>query len=215
MKTIVIADDHDIIREGIKSILSKNTEFKVIGEAADGETAFALVQRHQPDVLLLDLSMPKRSGLDIIEQLQLVSPATKIIVITMHRAGIYIQKALHLGVKGYLDKENVVHDLLPALRRVAKGENYVGPRVSQYLMEESGKKKRQGNPEQGILTEREGDILRLIAEGKTAKEVAEILFISPRTVENYKNILFKKLGLHKTTDLIKYAIAHNIVENDA
>lgn len=215
--TIVIADDHDVIREGMKSILGAYAEYKVVGEAGNGEEAVSKAGEHKPDILLLDISMPKRSGLDVISQVQHASPKTKIIIITVHRANIYINKALKSGVKGYLHKENVVEDLIPALRRVSRGEVYVSSKVSQYLVERLGEKgtAKETKLKKELLTEREADVLRLVAEGKTAKEIGEVLFLSPRTVENYKNTLLEKLGLHRSIDLIKYAIENKIVETEA
>ncbi|UCD15475.1 MAG: response regulator transcription factor [Candidatus Omnitrophota bacterium] len=207
---VLIADDHDVIREGIKSILRNQAEYKVVGEAVDGEEVIRNTENLKPDIILLDITMPKKSGLDVIEQIRYLSPNTKVIMVTVHRANIYIAKALKLGVKGYLHKENVVEELLPALRNVSKGEVYMSPQVSRYMIE---KVTREGKgPAEEILTEREADILRLIVEGKTAKEIAEVLFISRRTVENYKNNLLKKLGLHKTSELIKYAVQHKLIE---
>ncbi|MCK5581859.1 MAG: response regulator transcription factor [Candidatus Omnitrophica bacterium] len=212
--SVIIADDHDIIREGIKSILISSHEYSVVGEAADGEEVLTLVEGLKPDILLLDITMPKKSGLDVIRQVQYVSPETKIVVVTMHRANIYLKKAFSLGVKACLHKENVVDDLLPALRRVQKGETYVSVGVSQALIGKVLEADDKIPSDLISLSDREGDILRLVVEGKTAKQIADILAISPRTVENYKNNLLRKLDLHKTSDLIKYAIQHGIVEID-
>jgi DNA-binding NarL/FixJ family response regulator len=212
---ILVADDHDIIREGIKSLLRNHErDYKVIGEAVDGEEVVQEVEKHKPDVLLLDISMPKKSGLDIIEQIKYLSPKTKVIIVSVHRTNIYITKAFKLGVKGYLHKENVIEDLLSALRSVARGDVYISPKVSQYMVEKVMQQGTKPKARQDLLTERENDVLRLIVDGKTAKQIAEILFISPRTVENYKNNLLKKLGFHKTSDLIKYAVKNNIVEEE-
>jgi DNA-binding NarL/FixJ family response regulator len=170
------------------------------------------VEKFKPDVLLLDISMPKLSGLDIIERVKRVSPQTKIIMITVHKMGAYLLKALRRGVNGYINKENVVEELIPALTYLASGKTYLGTTVSEYLagiMSDSGKDTLSNAK---ILNEREQDVLRLVAEGKTAKEAADILFISRRTVENYKNNILKKLNLHRTSDLIKYAIEHKIIE---
>lgn len=210
MATVIVADDYDVIREGIKNILSETPEYEVVAEAATGEEVLEKVEKLKPDFLLLDITMPQKSGLDIIEQLLRISPETKVIIVTMHRAHIYIAKAFKLGVKGYLHKENVVEDLVSALRRVGRGEVYVSSQLSQYLIERITN--QEGNVKKVDLTARENDILRLVVEGMTAKEIAEALFISTRTVENYKNALLKKLGLHKTADLIKYAIKYKIVE---
>ncbi|MFH1046419.1 MAG: response regulator transcription factor [Candidatus Omnitrophota bacterium] len=210
--TIVIADDHDIIRTGIKNILRGHPEYDVVGEATDGEEVVQQAQEHQPDILLLDISMPKFSGLDAIEQVRYVSPKTKILIITVHKSNAYVMKAFEAGVKGYLQKENAGEDLLPALAKVAAGEVYLTANVSTYLVERAIKKSTQKEPEGTLLTNREREILRLVAEGKTAKEISRTLFISQRTVENYKNTLLKKLNLERTSDLIKYAIKHRIVE---
>ncbi|MFQ5681101.1 MAG: response regulator [Candidatus Omnitrophota bacterium] len=211
--TIVIADDHDIIREGIKSLLERHGEYRIIGEAATGDEALRLVKKFNPDILLLDISMPRRSGLDVIEQAHYVSPDTKIVMITVHRANIYIEKAFNLGVRGYLHKENVAEDLLPALRHILQGEAYLSPKISQYIIDKVkfGNIGQKGD-EGAVLSAREKDVLRLVVEGKTAKEIAQTLFISARTVENHKNSILKKLGLRKTSELIKYAIHNKIVE---
>jgi len=211
---ILIVDDHDIIREGIKNILHDQFDYEVVGEARDGEEALTKVEKFKPDILLLDISMPKIGGLDIIEQIHHVSPKTKILIITVHKANAYIIKALKEGVKGYLNKENAGEELLPALRKIAAGRIYLTSSVSSYLIEKTTQKSAEKVQEDTLLTAREKEILRLVAEGRSAKDIASIVFISRRTVENYKNTLLKKLGLHKTSDLIKYAIKHKIVDID-
>ncbi len=211
--TIIIADDHDIIRKGIRNILHANSDYKVVGEAADGEEVLAKVKKLRPDVLLLDISMPKISGLEVIEQVHYISPRTKIIIISMHKSPVYIMKAVQSGVKGYLQKENAAEELLPALVKVVSGNIYLTSSVSAYLMEKSLQKSTEQTGETQF-TSREQEILRLVVEGKTAREISENLFISVRTVENYKNAILKKLNLHRTSDLIKYAIKHRIVDID-
>lgn len=211
---ILIADDHDIIREGIKNVLSKHSLYRVVGEAVDGEDALEKVEKLKPDVLLLDISMPKISGLDIIGQVHRCSPNTKVLIVTLHKANAYIMKALKAGVRGYLSKENTAEDLLPALRKVVDGKIYLSSAVSQFLVEKVSEKTSQEATKKDLITPREEEILRLVVEGKTAKEIGKTLYISPRTVENYKNTLLKKLGLHKISDMIKYAIKHKIVDID-
>ncbi|MCK5287978.1 MAG: response regulator transcription factor [Candidatus Omnitrophica bacterium] len=208
--SILIADDHDVIRAGIKNILKDQFEYKVIGEAVNGEEVLEKISNLKPDILLLDISMPKKSGIDIASQIQIISPKTKTIIITVHKSNVYIMKALKSGVKGYLNKENAAEELLPALSSVVAGGMYLTSSISSYLVEKILNKSEE--KEETLLTEREGEILRLVAEGKSAKEISEIVFISRRTVENYKNTILKKLGLHKTSELIKYAIKRKIVE---
>lgn len=211
--TILIADDHDIIREGIKNILRGAPEFEIAAEAQNGEEVLEKIKSCKPDVLLLDITMPKKTGLDILDQVKRLSPETRILILSVHKSDAYVMRALKSGVRGYLNKENAADDLLPALRKVVSGKVYLSAEISSYLLE----KARQG-PEalakEKLLSDREEEVLRLVAEGKTAKETAEALSISVRTVENYKNNLLRKLGLHRTSDLIKYAIQNKIVDMD-
>jgi two-component system, NarL family, response regulator NreC len=212
-KSILIADDHDIIRAGIKNILcGRPDKYKVIGEAVDGQDALAQVEKLKPDIILLDISMPKISGLDIIEDIHQISPKTKILMISLHKTSAYIMKAFKAGVSGYLNKENAAEELLKALHEITNDKIYLTSAASSYLIEKALEKPQQSKEE--VLTHREQDVLRLVAEGKTAKEIAGLLYISHRTVENYKNALSEKLGLSKISDLIKYAIKHNIVDVD-
>ena len=210
---IIVADDHDIIREGIKTILRKYDEYEIIGEAADGEETLDMVGRLKPDILLLDITMPKKSGLEILEQVQRACHKTKIIIISVHKADAYIMRALKGGVRGYLNKENAADDLLPALRKVTAGQVFLSGEASSYIMEKVSRAPEDIG-KQSTLSEREMDVLRLVVEGKTAKEMADSLFISARTVENYKNNMLRKLGFHKTSDLIKYAITNKLVDLD-
>jgi two-component system, NarL family, response regulator NreC len=213
--SILIADDHDIIRAGIKNILNNQPKYEVAGEAVDGQDALSQVKKLKPDIILLDISMPKISGLDIIEDIHQASPKTKVLIISLHKASAYVIKAFKAGVAGYLNKENAAEELLPALYKIINDKVYLTSTVSSYLIEkaiESPQKSSKSGEE--VLTQREQEVLRLVAEGKTAKEIAATLCISRRTVENYKNSLQDKLDLHKTSDLIKYAIKHNIVDVD-
>ena len=211
--TILIADDHDIIRAGIKNILNNQPKYSVAGEAVDGQDTLSKVKKFKPDILLLDISMPKISGLDIIEDIHQISPKTKILIISLHKASAYVIKAFRAGIAGYLNKENAAEELLQALHKIVNNKIYLTSAASSYLIE-----KALENPQKSVkskdevLTQREQEVLRLVAEGKTAKEIAATLYISRRTVENYKNSISDKLGLHKTSDLIKYAIKHGIVD---
>ena len=209
---IAIADDHDIIRAGIKSVLEKHSQYEVCAEAANGEEALKAAQDFLPDIMLLDISMPKLSGLDIIARIKRASPKTKIIIISVHKLGAYILKALRRGVNGYINKENVAEELIPALARVNSGSSYLGAEISNYMAAITQGPKKDEVSRGKILNEREEDVLRLVVEGKTAKEIAEILFLSYRTVENYKNSILKKLNLHKTSDLIKYSLENKLLD---
>ena len=210
---IAIVDDHDIIRAGIKSVLEKHAQYEVCVEAANGEAALKAAEEFKPDIMLLDISMPKLSGLDIINRVKRASPKTKIIIISVYKLGAYILKALRCGVNGYINKDNLAEELIPALSRVSSGGSYLGSEISDYLaqtMQDSQKKEIPKGLK--ILNAREQDVLRLVAEGKTAREIAEIMFLSRRTVENYKNSILKKLNLHKTSDLIKYSLENKFFD---
>ncbi|MCF7870910.1 MAG: response regulator transcription factor [Candidatus Omnitrophica bacterium] len=209
---IIIADDHDVIREGIKNILQGHNEYKVVAEASNGHEVLEKVKEMEPDVLLLDISMPKMSGLDAIKEVKRICPQTNILIITVYKAYAYIMKAFEVGAKGYLSKEKAAEELLPALAKITKGKIYLTPSLSSYLVEKAVDNQASQLNNKEFLTKREKEILHLVGEGKTAKEIAKLLYISRRTVENYKNNLLKKLGLHRTSDLIKYAIKHNIVD---
>jgi DNA-binding NarL/FixJ family response regulator len=190
-------------------VLAPHSEYVVCAEAQNGDEALECVEKFKPDILLLDISMPKIGGLDIIARVKRASPQTKIIIISVHKLGAYILKALRQGVNGYLNKDNVAEELILALKRVAAGKVYLGEAISAYLAD-AVKEPKKKIAAAAILNERESDCLRLVVEGKTAKEIAEVLFISRRTVENYKNSILKKLNLHKTSDLIKYALENKI-----
>ncbi len=207
---IAIVDDHDIIRAGIKSVLAKHTEYEVCVEASNGEEALKAVEEYKPDIMLLDISMPKLGGLDIISRIQRLSPKTKIIIISVHKLGAYVLKALRQKVNGYLNKDNVAEELLLALSRVTSGRTYLGQAISEYLAETLKEPDKPAGEK--ILNERELDILRLVVDGKTTKEIAQTMFLSPRTVENYKNSILKKLNLHRTSDLIKYSLENKILD---
>jgi two-component system, NarL family, response regulator NreC len=208
---VAIVDDHDIIRLGIKSVLEKITDYEICAEGENGEEALKIAQSLSPDIMLLDITMPKLGGLDIISRIKRASPKTRIVIISVHKLGAYVLKALRQGVSGYLNKENVAEELLLALSSVSKGKVYFGQEISQYLAE-TVKNPDQKPLSHSLLSEKELDILRLVVEGKTAKEIAEVTFLSHRTVENYKNSIMKKLNLHKTSDLIKYSLENKILD---
>lgn len=208
---IAIVDDHDIIRLGVKSVLKKFSDYEICAEAGSAEEALNIAREISPDIMLLDISMPKLSGLDVISRIKRASPKTKIIIISVHKLGAYVLKALRQGVSGYLNKDNVAEELVTALSCVVKGKVYLGQEISQYLAE-TVKDPAKKPFSQNLLNERETDILRLVAEGKTAKEIAEVTFLSHRTVENYKNSIMKKLNLHRTSDLIKYSLENKILD---
>jgi two-component system, NarL family, response regulator NreC len=205
---IVLADDHVLVRQGLKSLLEREG-FQVIAEASDGQEAVRHVKSLEPDIAVLDISMPTLNGLNAAHEISRSSPKTKIILLTQHDESQYIREALEAGVRGYVLKNQAASDLLLAIRQVSRGKVYLSPGVSSAVMEayqsKSGKSK---NP----LTLRERQVLQLIAEGKSTKDVASLLGISVKTAESHRTRLMQKLDIHETASLVLYAVRHGIVE---
>jgi DNA-binding NarL/FixJ family response regulator len=206
---IVLADDHVLVRQGLKSLLEREG-FQVVAEAGDGQEAVAHVQSLQPDLAVMDISMPTLNGLDAARQMARSSPKTKTILLTQHDEPQYVSEALEAGVKGYVLKNQVANDLLLAIRQVSRGQVYLSPGVSGAVMEayQSRSEKSRNNP----LTLRERQVLQLIAEGKSTKDVASLLGISVKTAESHRTRLMQKLDIHETASLVLYAVRHGIVQ---
>jgi two-component system response regulator NreC len=205
---IVLADDHVLVRQGLKSLLEREG-FQVVAEAANGQEAVSHVQSLQPDLVVMDISMPTLNGLDAARQMTRSSPKTKTILLTQHDEPQYVSEALEAGVKGYVLKNQVASDLLLAIRQVSRGQVYLSPGVSSAVMEAyQSKSKKSANP----LTPRERQVLQLIAEGKSTKDVASLLGISVKTAESHRTRLMQKLDIHETASLVLYAVRHGIVQ---
>lgn len=213
---IILADDHALVRQGIKRIIEEAEEFKIIGEVSDGIQLLDLLKKVIPDLIILDISMPNLKGLEATLEIKRMQPKVKILILTMHRNESYLKHALSLGADGYLLKEDADSELLSAIQTVRRGEMYVSPLLSNHSdgYDEQHGGGSHGNQQGHTLTNREREILRLIASGKTNKEVAEALFLSIRTVETHRANLMKKLNLRKTTDLLQYAIKEGYVNLD-
>lgn len=206
--TVLVADDHQIVREGIKSLLER-AGFKVLGEAANGQEALKLVETLQPDVAVLDLAMPLLNGIDTAREAQRVSPKTKAVILSMHTDSRYILESLRAGVKGFVMKTHAVDDLVRAIREAARGGTYLSPEVSQAVVQ-AYQNKTELPPDP--LSARERQVLQLIAEGKTTKEVACTLDISVKTAETYRTRIMEKLDIHETATLVRYAIRRGVVQ---
>jgi len=206
---IVLADDHVLVRQGLKSLLEREG-FQVIAEACDGQEAVSHVLSLQPDLAVMDISMPTLNGLDAARQMARSSPKTKTILLTQHDEPQYVSEAMEAGVKGYVLKNQVANDLLLAIRQVSRGQVYLSPGVSGAVMEayQSKSEKSRKNP----LTLRERQVLQLIAEGKSTKDVASLLGISVKTAESHRTRLMQKLDIHETATLVLYAVRHGIVQ---
>lgn len=210
---VVIAEDHTIIREGLRSLLNQAKDFDIVGEAADGREALRYVEKLKPDLVLTDLSMPRMDGTDVIGAIKKQSPNTKVIALTIHRAEEYILATLRAGVDGYVLKEASYEELMMAIRSVLKGKHYLSPEISGKLIEGylEGRKSYKLDSLWETLTKREREILKLIAEGFKSKEIADYLCISVHTVETHRSTLMKKLNLHNTAALVALAIEKGLV----
>jgi len=201
---IVLADDHSLFRQGLKSILEGEGDFEVVDEAGDGLELIALMDRVKPDLIILDISMPHLRGIDTIPEIKRIHPEVKILIVTMHKDKEYLFQAISRGADGYFLKKDAGEELFSAIEKIRKGKVYVPPALSESL-DEYWDDIREKTPKT-ILTNRETEVLSLIAGGKSNKEIADILYISVHTVERHRANLTEKLNLKRTADLVKYAI---------
>jgi len=211
---IVIAEDYTILREGLRALVSSDPDFQVVGEAEDGQSAMRCVQALKPDLALMDLSMPRMSGLDAISEIKRRRPETRIVVLTVHRAEEYVIEALRAGADGYVLKDASHKELMVAIKSVLKGRRYISPGISEKLIEAYLEAKGPGNVRSpwDILSSRERQVLKLIGEGYKNREIAQYLCISPKTVEKHRSNLMKKLDLHSASKLTAYAAAQGLIE---
>jgi two-component system, NarL family, response regulator DegU len=207
---VVIADDHPVFRRGLRTIIEDESGFEVVGEANDGEDALALIEKTQPAIAILDISMPKLDGLEIANRLRELGSSVKIIFNTMYREEKLFKKALDAGVKGYVLKDCAAVDIVSCLNAVAGGQNYTSPELTTYLMNRVREVESQSTAHSGLetLTDTERKVLTLIADCKTNKEIAQELFVSARTVETHRNNICKKLNIHGSHALMKFALDH-------
>jgi two-component system response regulator NreC len=213
---IVLAEDHTILREGLRSLLSSNPIFEIVGEAEDGREAIRCVEKFKPDLILTDLSMPRMNGMEAIKEIKKESPATKVLVLTVHRAEEYILAAFRAGADGYLLKDSTHSELVMAVKKVLSGKPYISPEISEKVIEGylEGKKTLKSRTSWETLTQREREILKLIAEGYKNKQIADDLCISVKTVEKHRANLMEKLDLHNIQALTTFAIEKGIVSRE-
>ncbi len=208
--TILIADDHPLFRKGLRDLISTQESFSIIAEVSDGDSALKSIQKLNPDVAIIDLDMPYKNGLEIAKELRHLNLSTKIIILTMYKDEFFFNEALDANVLGYVLKESAIDDILESIKIVSCGNYYISPLVSGFLVNRCTKQTvlREQAPSLETLTEAERKILRFVGEGKTTNEIAEILFISSKTVENHRTNISQKLNLKGTHSLVKFALAN-------
>ena len=211
--TILIADDHTLFREGLRSLLSTHEVLHVLGEAENGQEALRAVAERKPDLLLIDLSMPKMGGLDAIREIKRYEPETKILVLTVHETEEFVLAALNAGASGYVLKDATHQELILAIRSVLREKRYLSPDISAKVIEGyiDGRKAVKSTSSWESLTLREREILKLIAEGRKNKEIADILFLSAKTVAKHRANLMNKLDLHSASALTAYAMERGLL----
>lgn len=214
---ILLVDDHAVLRAGLRALLSQQAGFRVVGEAETGLQALKLAEQTQPDLILLDLNMPGLAGLDALPTLRKTAPQARVLILTMHADPLYLRQALKRGAAGYLLKKAADVELLSAIKAVMRGEVYVHPAMTRTLLEDALDAPLEARDDADLwddLSEREQDVLRLVALGYTSAEIAEQLSISPKTVDTYRARGMEKLGLKTRAALVRYALQKGLLSED-
>lgn len=210
---VLIADDHTLVRDGIRSLLALAADIEIVGEAADGREAIEKIRQLMPDIVLMDLAMPIMGGLEAARRVRKEFPATKVLVLTQYDDSEYVIPVIEAGARGFVSKMSSSSELASAIQAVYRGESFLSPSAAAALIDECQQKttaKGEKDPYQ-LLTDREKEVFKLIAEGHTAREIADVLVVSPKTVDWYKTSLMKKLNIHNRIDLVKFAIRKGII----
>jgi DNA-binding NarL/FixJ family response regulator len=214
--TVFLADDHAVLRDGLRFLLDAQEDIEVVGDAANGRDAVRQVEELHPDIVILDIAMPELNGIDAAVQIGESCPSSRVIMLSMHSTSEHIFRALQAGACGYLLKESAGDELLNAVRRVAAGHRYLSQEISEVMMADYVRQREVVEAQSPLasLSPREREILQLVVEGKSSAEIADILFLSPKTVGTYRSRLMQKLGIDDLTGLIKFAIQHGLTSLD-
>lgn len=216
---LYLADDHAILRDGLRLLLDQSEEYEIIGESGDGKQALDEIINLQPDIVILDISMPTMTGVEISNHLKNYYSTIKIIILSRHDNEVYVEELLNYGIDGYVLKENASEDLTRALEEALAGRVYLSPAITQHVVSDFRNKKESNSTEGDIdpeiyskLSKREREVLKLLAEGRSHKDIASTLWISPATVKTHRNNIMKKLDVHNMADLVLYAVKSGMVE---
>ena len=206
---ILLADDHTVVRQGFRAILGQQPDMDIVGEAGNGREVMKLAQQLTPDVIVMDVAMPELNGIEATRRITSTIPGTRVLALSMHKDSVYVREMLKAGAKGYLLKDSVDKDLLEAVRAVSRGGEYISPAVEPALMTSY---RMEATTPLDLLTSREREVLQLIAEGKTNKEVAAVLNISVFTVDAHRGRIMEKLNVHNVNELVRFAVKFGLVD---
>ena len=206
---ILLADDHAVVRQGFKMILAAQPDMEIVGEAGNGREALDLAGQLQPDVIVMDVAMPELNGIEATRRIAALSPRSRVLALSMHKDSVYVREILRAGARGYLLKDSIASDLLAAVRAIARGEGYLSPGVSDAVLNDY---RRQVTDPIDMLSSREREVLQMIAEGKTNKEIATVLNLSVYTVDAHRGRIMEKLNVHSVTDLVRFAVRCGLVD---
>jgi two-component system, NarL family, response regulator NreC len=209
MIRILLADDHVLVRQGFSMILSAQSDMEIVGEAGNGREAVELAEKLKPDLVVMDVTMPELNGIEATRRLAASTPRTRVLALSMHKDSVYVREILRAGARGYLLKDSANADLLAAVRAVANGDGYLSPAVSDAVLTDY---RRHVTDPIDLLTSREREVLQMIAEGKTNKEIATSLNLSVYTVEAHRGRIMEKLNLHSTGELVRFALRHGLID---
>ncbi|MGA1995983.1 MAG: response regulator transcription factor [Bryobacteraceae bacterium] len=206
---ILLADDHAVVRQGFKMILAEQPDMEIAGEAANGREAVELAEKIKPDVVVMDVAMPELNGIEATRRLAASAPHTRVLALSMHKDSVYVREILRAGARGYLLKDSPAQDMLAAVRAVAGGEGYISPAVSSAVLDDY--RKHVTNPID-LLTSREREVLQMLAEGKTNKEIATVLKLSVYTVDAHRGRIMEKLNVHSINELVRFAVRNGLID---
>jgi len=209
---VLLADDHELVRSGLRALLERQPDVEVVGDTGDGRTAVDLIGQCKPDIVLMDIAMPGLNGLEATAEIQESSPQTRVVILSMHAGAEYVAEALHAGASGYLLKSSAPSELALALAAVARGEVWLSPSVSRPVVQEHREARALRGKPRGGLSPRQRQTLQLIAEGKSTRQIAEILGVSVKTIETHRAQLMDRLEIYDVAGLVRYAIRHGMVE---
>lgn len=216
--TVILADDHTVVRQGLRALLAAEDDIEIVGEAGDGRTAVQITKKLLPDVVVMDIAMPQLNGLEATRQITHALPSTKVLILSSYSDDEYVQQLTEAGAAGYLIKQTAANELLKAIREAHRGNAYFSPSIAKRLRDQCREAFAQGQPSvkrrSDHLTTREAEVLQLIAEGRANKQIAAELCISIKTVEKHRQQVMNKLGIHDVAGLTRHAIAKGIIESN-